>query len=91
MFHPAAACNGGAWLSDGGAWLSDGGAWLSAGGIWLSAGGAWFLDSGVWLSDGGVWLSDSTSSSPLLLRGTLNYSIDTMSELTRQSATGNCE
>ena len=33
----------------------------------------------------------STSSSPLLLRGALDYSIDTVPELTRQSATGNCE
>ena len=33
----------------------------------------------------------SASSSPLLLRGTPNYSIDTVSKLTRRSATGNCE
>ena len=33
----------------------------------------------------------STSSSPLLLRCIANYSIDTVSELTQQSATGNCE
>src|SRR6218665_982211 len=33
----------------------------------------------------------STSSSPLLLRGAPDYSIDTVSELTRRSATGNCE
>jgi len=31
----------------------------------------------------------STSSSPLLLRGAYDYSIDTVSELTRRSATGN--
>jgi len=31
------------------------------------------------------------SSSPLLLRGAPDYSIDTVSELTRQSTTGNCE
>ena len=31
------------------------------------------------------------SSSPLLLRGAPDYSIDTVSELTRRSATGNCE
>ena len=31
------------------------------------------------------------SSSPLLLRGAPDYSIDTVLELTRQSATGNCE
>ena len=31
----------------------------------------------------------SASSSPLLLRGTPDNSIDTVSELTRQSATGN--
>src|SRR6218665_414592 len=33
----------------------------------------------------------SASSSPLLLRGTPDYSIDTVSELTRRSATCNCE
>jgi len=33
----------------------------------------------------------SASSSPLLLRGAPDYSIDTVSELTRRSATGNCE
>src|SRR6218665_4138036 len=33
----------------------------------------------------------STSSSPLLLRGSPDYSIDMMWELTRRSATGNCE
>jgi len=33
----------------------------------------------------------SASSSPLLLKGAPDYSIDTVSELTRQSATGNCE
>jgi len=33
----------------------------------------------------------STSSSPLLLRGTPNYSIDTVSELRCRSATGNYE
>jgi len=33
----------------------------------------------------------STSSSPLLLGGATDYSIDTMSKLTRRSATGNCE
>ena len=33
----------------------------------------------------------SASSSPLLLRGASDYSIDTVLELTRQSATGNCE
>src|SRR6218665_796095 len=33
----------------------------------------------------------STSSSPLLLRGAPDYGIDTVSELTRRSATGNCE
>jgi len=33
----------------------------------------------------------SASSSPLLLRGVLNYSIDTVPELARRSATGNCE
>ena len=33
----------------------------------------------------------STSSSPLLLRGAPNYSVDTVSELTRRSATGNHE
>jgi len=33
----------------------------------------------------------SASSSPILLRGALYYSIDTVLELTRRSATGNCE
>jgi len=33
----------------------------------------------------------STSWSPLLLRGTPDYNIDTASELTRWSAIGNCE
>jgi len=33
----------------------------------------------------------SASSSPLLLRGAPNYSIDAVSELTRRSATGNYE
>ena len=33
----------------------------------------------------------SASSSTLLLRGAPDYSIDTVSELTRRSATGNCE
>jgi len=33
----------------------------------------------------------SASSSPPLLRGALDYSIDTVSELTHQSAKGNCE
>jgi len=33
----------------------------------------------------------SSSSSPLLLRGAPDYSIDTVLELTRQSATGNSE
>jgi len=33
----------------------------------------------------------SASSSSLLLRGTPDYSIDTVPELTRWSATGNCE
>jgi len=33
----------------------------------------------------------STSSGPLILRGIPEYSIDTVSELTRQSATGNYE
>jgi len=33
----------------------------------------------------------SASSSPLLLRGAPDYSIDTVSELTSQSATSNCE
>ena len=33
----------------------------------------------------------SASSSPLLLRGTPDYSIDTVLKLTHQSATGNCE
>jgi len=33
----------------------------------------------------------SASLSPLLLRSALNYSIDTVLELTHQSATGNCE
>ena len=33
----------------------------------------------------------SASSSPTLLRGASDYSIDTLSELTRRSATGNCE
>ena len=33
----------------------------------------------------------STSSSPLLLRGTPEYSIDAESELTRRIAAGNCE
>ena len=37
------------------------------------------------------WLFYSISSSPLLLRGPPDYSIDTVSESTRQSATGNCE
>src|SRR6218665_2890341 len=32
-----------------------------------------------------------SSSTPLLLRGASDYSIDTVLELTRQSATGNCE
>jgi len=31
------------------------------------------------------------SSSSLLLRGAPDYSIDTVSELTHRSATGNCE
>src|SRR6218665_3092391 len=33
----------------------------------------------------------STSSSPLLLRSTPDYIIDTVSELTYRSATGNCD
>jgi len=33
----------------------------------------------------------SASSSPLLLSGAPDYSIDTVLEMTRQSATGNCE
>jgi len=33
----------------------------------------------------------STSSSPLLLRDAPDYSIDTVSELTHRSGTGNCE
>jgi len=33
----------------------------------------------------------SASSSPLLLRGAPDYSIDTVSKLTRRSATGNCK
>jgi len=33
----------------------------------------------------------SASSSLLLLRGAPNYSVDTVSELTGQSATSNCE
>ena len=33
----------------------------------------------------------SAFSSPLLLKGAPDYSIDTVSELTRRSATGNCE
>ena len=33
----------------------------------------------------------SASSSPLLLRGAPYYSTDTASEITRRSATGNCE
>jgi len=33
----------------------------------------------------------ASTSRPLLLRGATDYSIDAASELTRQSATGNCE
>jgi len=33
----------------------------------------------------------SASSNPLLLRGTPDYSIDAVSELTCESATGKCE
>jgi len=34
---------------------------------------------------------NSASSSPLLLRGAPDYSIDSVSESKRRSATGNCE
>src|SRR6218665_1738402 len=41
-----------------------------------------FIDSGYFYS---------ASSSPLLLRGVIDYSIDTVSELTYRRATGSCE
>src|SRR6218665_657589 len=47
------------------------------------------LDNGVFFIPSGYFYSNS--SSPLLLRGAPNYSIDTVLELTCQSATGNCE
>src|SRR6218665_2492363 len=37
------------------------------------------------------YISYGASSSPLLLRGAPDYGIDTVSELTLRSATGNCE
>src|SRR6218665_120267 len=48
----------------------------------LGAGLCSFIHSGYFYN---------ASSSPLLLRGAPDYSIDTASELTRQSTTGNCE
>ena len=45
----------------------------------------------IWYSFIHSWYFYSASSSPLLLRGVPDYSIDTVSELTRRSATGNCE
>jgi len=38
-----------------------------------------------------LYFYSASSSSPLLLRGTPDYSIDTVSELTCRSATGNYE
>ena len=49
---------------------------------WIINGNHSFIHSGYFYR---------ASSNPLLLRGTPDYSIDTVSELTCRSATGNCE